>query len=475
MRCFAFLFSLLVFSLGSRNVAAQVVTTDSVSSAKITLSLHPIMPLDSSEVVYRGMDEVRIRKFYAMRQGRLLWTTDGRVLPAADSMISFIRNCRYYGLLRKNYHYNEINDRRNRLYSPAQLQRFDALLTDAYLSVMTHLDTGMLSSATLMSDSLLGSRIDDAIGDGTVTRRLIEAGPASTGYRMLLRGLKLLLDSLNDEDREAMLANNPGSLTDIASKVRTIEVNLERWRSAEHTFGDRYILVNIPAFMLYVIVDDTVVLESRVIVGAEDSPTHELSSVIECFITYPYWNVPRKIALAEYLPAIQKNISFLEQYHFDVLDKKGNVLAPDSIDWMKFNKNNFPVRLRQREGTENALGVLKFVFDNPYATYLHDTSAKRLFQSNVRAFSHGCIRMEKAVLLAHYLVTGQVNKKSRYIERFLEEQSRHTIELKKPIPIHVKYFTCEMRDNALIFYADAYGWDQLMLDRLYDAADALNP
>src|SRR5690606_24036460 len=109
--------------------------------------------------------------------------------------------------------------------------------------------------------------------------------------------------------------------------------------------------------------------------------------------------------------------------NFDVLDKRGNLLQADSIDWESFSKSYFPVSLRQREGQENALGIIKFVFDNPYAVFLHDTNAKRLFRSRVRAFSHGCIRMEKAVELAHYLVTGDPGKKSKYVERFLKEES----------------------------------------------------
>jgi murein L,D-transpeptidase YcbB/YkuD len=247
----------------------------------------------------------------------------------------------------------------------------------------------------------------------------------------------------------------------MVEKIQSVNVNLDRWRQEKTSFGRRYVYINIPSFMLRVIENDTVIFSSKVIVGAVETPTPDISSVIECFTIYPYWHVPRKIAVEEYLPVIQKDTTFITRNNFEVLDRKGKVLNPDSIDWAKYHKNYFPVVLRQREGEENSLGIIKFVFDNPYAVYVHDTNAKRLFSSSRRAFSHGCIRMERAVELAHYLVNGSLKNKSKVVEKYIKEKQRHTVNLRTPMPIFIRYFTAEVVNNEFLHHKDVYNKDEV--------------
>jgi murein L,D-transpeptidase YcbB/YkuD len=140
---------------------------------------------------------------------------------------------------------------------------------------------------------------------------------------------------------------------------------------------------------------------------------------------------------------------------------------PDTLDWKNFNINNFPVLLRQREGIDNSLGILKFVFDNPYAVFLHDTNARRLFQNKDRALSHGCIRMEKAIDFAHYLVTGNAGEKSAMVERFLKQKQRHSLDLANPIAIHVRYITAEVKGDQIYVYKDLYKKDRAVIESLY--------
>jgi murein L,D-transpeptidase YcbB/YkuD len=221
--------------------------------------------------------------------------------------------------------------------------------------------------------------------------------------------------------------------------------------------------------MLHVVQDDSIVFSSRIIVGTTETPTPQISSIIECFTIYPYWHVPRKIAVEEYLPVIQKDTSFIARNNFDILNRKGKVLNPDSIPWSTYHKNYFPVILRQREGEENSLGIVKFLFDNPYAVYLHDTNAKKLFRNSKRAFSHGCIRMERAIDLAHYLVTGSITKKSGVIEKYIKVRERHTVNLKPLMPVYIRYFTAETVNEKLHLYKDIYGKDRNMNDKAFIA------
>jgi len=250
--------------------------------------------------------------------------------------------------------------------------------------------------------------------------------------------------------------------------LQTIEINLERWRQeAQFSEEGRYISINIPSFMLNVVSDGKPVLASRIIVGTQETPTPEFSSLVECVTIYPYRHVPRKISVEEFLPIIQRDTSFITRNNFDVLDRKGRVLHKDSIDWRSFNKNYFPVSLRQREGEENSLGIIKFVFDNPYAVFLHDTNAKSLFNRKVRTYSHGCIRMEKAVELGHYLLTKDPYESSAVLDKYLAQQQRRTLNLPKPVPIHIRYFTCEVVNGRLYHFEDVYNKDKDLSRRLY--------
>lgn len=423
------------------------------------------MPADSLDVAYRDVATEPVRTFYKNRQEELFWIAGFDRSAGADSLIAFIGKVRYFGLLPGDYHLSEIGLLKDKLNSIENICRLEALLTDAYIRIARHIAFGKTMPSTREVDSLSISSLERYAQGGGLDNNITAGEPSLPGYRLLKHGLGQLMDSLAPGERNAVLQNSPGARDSIRRRIETIEVNLERWR-LEKNFGGRYIFINIPSFMLYLVENDSVILESRVIVGTSATPTPELSSTIDCFITYPYWHVPRKIAVEEYLPLIQQDTSFIDRNNFDVLDKRGNLLQAGSLDWKRFSESYFPVSLRQREGRENALGILKFVFDNPYAVFLHDTNAKRLFRSKVRAFSHGCIRMEKAVELAHYLVTGHPGKKSKYVDRFLKEESMHWIELQKPIPIYIRYYTCGFHNGRFSYYGDIYQKDSSVRSQL---------
>ena len=313
--------------------------------------------------------------------------------------------------------------------------------------------------------------------DGSNLRSALHSmEPPSSQYQSLKVVLKTILDTTELEVRQRILNGETDDSLPVIKIIKSIEINLEK-RRLERDFspGGKYIYVNIPSFMLDVVDGDKSVLKSKVIVGTQTNPTPEITSLVECIVIYPYWHVPRKIAVEEYLPVLQRDTSFLTRNNFDVLDRKGKVLSADSIDWKKFSKNYFPVSLRQHEGKENSLGVVKFVFDNPYAVFLHDTNAKYLFRNRTRAFSHGCIRVEKAVELAHYLFTGDLTKKSKVIDKYIVQEQRQTLSLRQPIPIYLRYFTCEVIDDRLYQYQDIYNKDAAIMLVLYSAPQIGDP
>jgi murein L,D-transpeptidase YcbB/YkuD len=210
------------------------------------------------------------------------------------------------------------------------------------------------------------------------------------------------------------------------------------------------------------------VFESKVIVGTSKNETPLLDGLIKSFTLYPYWHVPRKIAVNEILPHIKSDSTYLDAHHYEVINMDGNVLDPLTLDWKTFGTHNFPIIIRQRQGAHNSLGLVKYSFNNPYNVYLHDTNAPRLFNRDKRSLSHGCIRIEKAKDLSYFLVerdSGYVYRED--LDQYYQLQKQLDIKLQKPIPLHIRYFTNEYHEGKVLFYDDIYNFDKPIHRALY--------
>ena len=189
----------------------------------------------------------------------------------------------------------------------------------------------------------------------------------------------------------------------VEERLRQLELNMERWRWLPRELGTRYLLINIANFTLEVVDQDQPVLTMRTIVGRPDRPTPILQSALSQVVLSPYWHVPQRIALQDKLPVIRKDPHYLARHGFQVVRGR-HVIDPTTIAWAQLTRTHFPYRLRQRPGATNALGRIKFLLPNPFDVYLHDTPARALFHAPVRTFSSGCIRLEKPLELAAYLL-----------------------------------------------------------------------
>ena len=420
------------------------------------------MPSDSSHIIYTALNYPKIvYRFYQDRVFKTAWYNDSSQIMA-DSLFYFLRSVRFYGLLPQNYHMAELE---NLLYakSPDSIYRKEVLFTDAFLSLANDLKYGRLFVALDSNkDSLILQVLENAFKHRQVKEILEDQEPVHKQYSDLKKSLGEILRSADSVDFAFLFSGMTMDSIEIHKNVQRIEINMERWRSENMKIEERCVWINIPSFQLYLMENGQAVMNSRIIVGKPESPTPVLSSLIECITLNPYWYVPRKIAVEEYLPEIQRDTSFITRNNFDVLDRKGNILNHDTLNWQRYTTKYFPVSLRQREGPENSLGVIKFVFDNPYAVFLHDTNIKSLFRKNVRAFSHGCIRMEKALDLAKYLVPN-----AEKMDLKLRSKERYTINIPNPIPIYTRYFTCESIEGELNFYDDVYALDKPIIDYLY--------
>lgn len=426
------------------------------------------MPSDSASSIFSDLPYTKqIRYFYKQSGDSLFWVRDRRLTEAGDSILQLMRSVRYWGLLPYNYHSVKLLS-----IKPGDVimepQRTEALISDAFFGLMKDIAWGRTSTTLPVgSDSILLSTIQSVANGGAVAGSLAIHEPQYPGYRLLKRAMASVLDTLDETQREVYMNGGMPEFLGTTTVIQAIETNLERWRLERAIHGNHYVLVNIPSNTLSVFVDDTITLESRIITGKRDSPTPELSSAIDCIILYPYWYVPRKIAIEEYLPAIRNDTAFLQRNRFDVLDRKGNLLDAGMLDWEKFNRNNFPVVIRQREGTDNSLGIIKFSFDNPYAVYLHDTNHKNLFTRNRRWLSHGCVRVEKAAELGHYLRTGNSGSEDPSLKAGLKNGKRKSLVVSPAMPLYIRYFTCEFLHNTLTISEDIYRKDQMVADRLY--------
>lgn len=252
-----------------------------------------------------------------------------------------------------------------------------------------------------------------------------------------------------------------------------IRLNLERWRKMPDTLPHKYILVNIPAYRMELWENDSLRLVSKVIVGAPQTRTPVLNSVMTNFVLYPYWRVPFSIVVKEMLPAIQKDISYLARHQLEVIDSKGRTVDPYRLNWKMFNKHYFPYVLRQVEGVENSLGILKFNFRNKYNVYLHDTNNRQLFVNAYRALSHGCVRVQQWDQLAFYLIREDtIHHLTDSVRVWLNQKEKKQVNLLHRIPIYIRYFTTEVQNGRLLFYEDIYGEDEALQVQLLSAIGA---
>ncbi|HEX6432638.1 MAG TPA: L,D-transpeptidase family protein, partial [Gemmatimonadales bacterium] len=226
-------------------------------------------------------------------------------------------------------------------------------------------------------------------------------------------------------------------------RIRQIQLNLERYRWLPAEFGGRYIYVNLPDYKLYAYDAGKPVLTMRVVVGDEYQNATPVFADSMTFVVFrPYWHVPQRIFVREILPRVRKKRSYLARNHFEVIDAKreSRVLNPRRIKWSRAGISK--VRVRQRGGSPtNPLGLVKFMFPNQFAVYLHDTPAPELFNRPKRTLSHGCVWVEKPVELADYVLAGQDDWDEKKIREAMqmahsadEEESvdGHTVALERP-------------------------------------------
>lgn len=429
------------------------------------------------------------------------------------------------------FHINAIHQDK-KLVNVTSLVKADLLMSNAYYLLGAHLNKGRFNHDTLIRETnfaLLNNRWDSLLSDGISSKKLRAAldslEPKFYHYKMLKQELAKLLhdttryqfDSIpfvsikDSSQKQQLIINNlikqgyydtinhqtsdsiklskalnklqkqwyiqpDGKLGKYTMQalsynrekiIQQICMAMERWRW-EKPFPEKYAFINIPAFELTVYEKDTVVMQSAVVCGKPENQTPILKSKIDHMLIYPYWNVPTSIATKEILPAVQRDISYIDKKNFEVLGKGDKVLDHTKLPWKKYTKDYLPVRFRQRTGEDNSLGVVKFNFNNPFGVYLHDTNSKKYFKTSSRAQSHGCIRLEKFTEFADFLVRDDsLHYTHDSLQLYFAKQEQRKIKLKKPLPIFTRYYTAYADSLGLKLYIDVYRKDEEMMKLIY--------
>lgn len=268
-----------------------------------------------------------------------------------------------------------------------------------------------------------------------------DAGLAAAVAQFQARHTIVVDSILGGETLEAM--NRPASY-----RLGQIAANLERLRWMPRDLGSRYIIVNVPAFRLEAYDAGRKALEMRVIVGSEyqDRATPVFADSMSFVVFRPYWFVPDGIAEREIFP---RGPQYLAANNFETYRAQGQT------------------RVRQRPGSDNSLGLIKFMFPNDFAIYLHDTPNSELFDQDIRAFSHGCIRVEQPGRLGEYVLGWPADSVRSMMENGPDDR---TVNLERKIPVFITYVTTFMRDGALHFGNDLYSRDEQLVDAVARAA-----
>lgn len=253
----------------------------------------------------------------------------------------------------------------------------------------------------------------------------------------------------------------------VEQRIKQIILNMERWRWIPKSFEPDYLMVNIPEYKLYVFEKGQMKMSMNVIVGKTMNSTPIFSDKMEYVVLSPYWNVPVSIIQKELAPKLS-NPGYLDQLNMEVVTAQGNPVDPSSIDWASVNESNWKYILRKKPGPKNDLGDVKFIFPNTNDIYLHDTPHDELFSQEKRGFSHGCVRVEKPIDLAVYLLRNSGWDRSQIMSTISERKEKY-IKLKQVLPVYLVYFTAWADDEGhMHFRDDIYSHDQTLAKQFFN-------
>lgn len=250
----------------------------------------------------------------------------------------------------------------------------------------------------------------------------------------------------------------------VKDRIRQIIASMERWRWAPDNLGERYIVVNIPAFRLWYRENGEDKLTMRTVVGKTkvNHQTPSFSTDMKYMVLNPNWNVPSSIVSAEMAPKASRNPGYFKKKGYKVMDRAGKVVDPYTVNWGQYSRSNrAPYRVVESSGAGGALGTVKFIFPNKHGVYLHDTQSRRLFKKDFRAHSHGCVRIEKPADLGSVLLGDR--SPDEFSALVADSGKNKHINLEQSLPVYLLYMTAWADGDQVYFYDDVYRRDRRLV------------
>jgi len=258
------------------------------------------------------------------------------------------------------------------------------------------------------------------------------------------------------------------------ARLKSVIVAMERERWLPSERGRRHVLVNLADFSARIIDDDAVTFRTRAVIGKNSGGRRspEFSDEMEYMVINPTWHVPRSITVREYLPQLQRNPNAVS--HLRLYTRDGRQVNRGAVDFTAYSARTFPFVMKQPPSSRNALGLVKFMFPNKYNIYLHDTPQKSLFARDMRAFSHGCIRLQQPFDFAYELLSRQEAEPRDFFHSVLNTGRETYVQLDRHVPVHIIYRTAITQARGRTEYReDVYGRDARIWDALNKAGVSL--
>jgi murein L,D-transpeptidase YcbB/YkuD len=294
--------------------------------------------------------------------------------------------------------------------------------------------------------------------------------PESTLYDACLKKAVVRFQKRHGLVAKGIVGNGTRGALNVPLKTRInqIRLNLDRIKWLHERGKQRHVIINIPSFTLSFEENKKLRQRMRVITGKKKNPTPIFSNTVKTIVLNPYWNIPKSIIQKEMIPKLLKNPNALTKKGIEIRKgwaKNAPLVKPDTVDWSQYMySKTVPYRFAQVPGKRNALGKIKFLFPNEFAVYMHDTPNKGLFSRNVRAFSHGCIRLHKPRELLKTFSTFNTTVDFDKSQKILKGKEKTFFSLKQQVPVDVTYLTAYVDyDGILQFRNDIYGYDRMQL------------
>lgn len=416
----------------------QTMTVDDVERRA---AIHKLMLVLGTRATDRKEDQTAIEAFYKQRDFQPLWTAGGTPTQQAMAAVAQLKSAVTLGLDPADYPTPDLPG----FLNADAVALAEIKLTNSILTFVRHVSSGRISY-TRVSGSILYPA--EPFDPATILAQLASSKDIDatlSGFEPPQSGYKALKVKLARE-----LAKPSAPKLGKIGSADLIVANIERWRWMPRDLGTSHVIVNIPQYSLQVMDRGKPVWATRIVVGKPgDMATPLLSETIKYLTVNPTWNVPPSIIRNEYLPAFQRDSGALERVG------------------LKIGRNHDgSVRVYQPPGPKNALGRIRFNFPNPFLVYQHDTPNKNLFAHDKRALSHGCMRVQYPEKYAEALLAISQPKEGMTAARIrdLYGDDERTINLKRPIPVHITYQTALVDENgALVTSEDIYGLDAAVL------------